>query len=411
MVHELHDGVVTSRLLAGLVLSIGIAACRGPDRSVTPEAELRALVDSLMPVVEEASGLTFKRTPRAVIVSREEARAFIRGQLAEQLPSDRARHLTISYQLLGLLPDSIDLGQLFLAVLGEQVAGYYDPDSGAFYGVSGGDPATFRLTVIHELVHALQHDYVALDSILDARDNADRLVAAQAVLEGQATLAMFRAQPGIEDQVLTQEFWDAARESIREQQSSLPQFSAAPRVIRETLLFPYVGGAEFMRWWINARGEAIQPFDTLMPLSSEQILAPARSLPRDRPLTVTFSDPTGPAVLYEDVLGAMELRILLAEARGQEELVDAAVLGWGGDRFRLYDDPAGDALVWIAVFDAAPARDLALAAFQGGWPRARAGYRNDARPLEVSGRPGLRLVVAPAAWGRWNVLPTASAAP
>lgn len=390
-----------------LVLVIG-AACRGPDQRVTPDAELRALVDSLMPVVEEATGLTFKRTPRAVIVSRDEARAFIQRQLAEQLPSDRARHLTVSYQLLGLLPDTIDLGRLFLAVLGEQVAGYYDPDSGAFYGVSGGDPATFRLTVTHELVHALQHDYVALDSILDARDNADRLVAAQAVLEGQATLAMFRAQPGIEDQVLTQQFWDAARESIREQQSSLPQFSAAPRVIRETLLFPYIGGAEFIRWWVSARGESVHPFDTLMPLSSEQILAPARSLTRDPPLSVDFAEPTGPSVLYEDVLGAMELRILLAEARGQEELIDPAVLGWGGDRFRLYDDPAGDALVWFAVFDAVPARDMALATLQAGWPRARAGYRNDVRPLEVSGRPGLRLVVAPTGWSRWSSLPTAT---
>jgi hypothetical protein len=398
-------------LLAGLFLSIGVAACRGPDRGVAPDAELRALVDSLMPVVERATGLTFKRTPRAVIVSREEARAFIQGQLAEQLPSDRARHLTVSYQLLGLLPDSIDLGQLFLAVLGEQVAGYYDPDSGAFYGVAGGDPATFRLTVIHELVHALQHDYVALDSILDSRDNADRLVAAQAVLEGQATLAMFRAQPGIEDLVLTRQFWDQARESIRQQQSSLPQFSSAPRVIRETLLFPYIGGAEFIRWWISARGDSAQPFGPSMPVSSEQILAPARSLTRDRPLEVAFSDPMGSSVLYEDVLGAMELRILLAEARGQEELVDPAVLGWGGDRFRLYDDPSGDALVWFAVFDAAPARDLALATLQAGWPRARAGYRNDVRPLDVSGRPGLRLVVAPSEWSRWGALPTVSARP
>lgn len=398
-------------LLAALIISIGVAACRGPDRSVTPDAELRALVDSLMPVVEKATGLAFKRTPRAVIVSRAEARDFIQRQLTEQLPSDRARHLTVSYQLLGLLPDSIDLGQLFLAVLGEQVAGYYDPDSGAFYGVSGGDPATFRLTVIHELVHALQHDYIALDSILDARDNADRLVAAQAVLEGQATLAMFRAQPGLEDQVLTQEFWDAARESIREQQSSLPQFSAAPRVIRETLLFPYIGGAEFIRWWISARGESVHPFDSLMPASSEQILAPARSLGRDRPLTVTFSDPAGPAVLYEDVLGAMELRILLAEALGREELMDPAVLGWGGDRFRLYDDPSGDALVWIAVFDAVPARDLALTTFQAGWPRARAGYRNEVRALDVSGRPGLRLVVAPEGWRDWSRLPSATASP
>ena len=41
----------------------------------------------------------------------------------------------------------------------------------------------------HELVHALQHQYIPLDSIMRQPGDNDRLAAAQAILEGQATLA------------------------------------------------------------------------------------------------------------------------------------------------------------------------------------------------------------------------------
>ena len=57
------------------------------------------------------------------------------------------------------------------------------------FGVAGAEREQLRLVLAHEMVHALQGQYLPLDSILDATDNNDRLTAAQAILEGQATLA------------------------------------------------------------------------------------------------------------------------------------------------------------------------------------------------------------------------------
>jgi hypothetical protein len=384
-----------------------LAGCRGAPRPTSPDAELVRLVDSLTPSVERAVGLPFKRRPRARMITREQARAYLVGQLQKQLPGDRAAQLSASYKLLGLLPDTLDLRALFVNVLTEQVAGYYDPDSGAFFGVEGASPIAFRTTVSHELVHALQHDYLPLDSIMTARDDADRLLAAQSVLEGQATLAMLRMQPEVGDRVLDADFWDQAREGTKQQQGSMPQFAAAPRVIRETLLFPYIDGADYIRWWLTHEPRDQQPYGKRMPRSSEQILDPERPRHGDVPLRVTFTDTTG--AVYGDVLGAAEMRVLLAEARSQEQLVDAAILGWGGDRFELYGTPKGDALVWIAVFDSPPARESFLGALKKGWPHPRAGYRIAADPLNVSGRPGLRLAVAPNDWKGWAALPTATA--
>jgi hypothetical protein len=394
---------------AAVIALLLLTGCRGAPRTASPDAELVRLVDSLTPSVERAVGLPFKRRPRARVISREQARAYLVGQLQKQLPADRAAQLSESYKLLGLLPDTLDLRALFLNVLTEQVAGYYDPDSGAFFGVEGASPVTFRTTVSHELVHALQHDYLPLDSIMTARDDADRLLAAQSVLEGQATLAMLRMQPEVGDRVLAADFWDQAREGTKQQQGSMPQFAGAPRVIRETLLFPYIDGADYIRWWLTHGPPDQQPYGGLMPRSSEQILDPERSGHGDVPLRVTFVDTSG--AVYGDVLGAAEMRVLLAEARGQEQLVDAAILGWGGDRFELYSTPKGHALVWIAVFDTPPAREAFLSALKKGWLHPRAGYRIASDPLDVSGRPGLRFTVAPTEWKRWSALPTATAAP
>lgn len=395
-------------LLPTLMLGAGLAACRGEAPRPPGDPGLTQLVDSLVPPVERATGLKFVRHPRAALITREQAHAYLATQLDRQLGHGRGKHLTDVYRLLGLLPDSIDLARLYLDVLTEQVAGYYDPDSSAFFGVAGASPVVLRLTVAHELVHALQHDYLPLDSIMNARDNADRLLAAQSVLEGQATLAMLRMQPSVGDKVLEADFWEAARDQATIQQRSMPELRAAPRLLQEALVFPYFAGAEYMRWWMLHHPAGVEPYGAAMPRSSEEILAPDRVAAGDPPLGITLTG--GPPPAYSDVLGAAELRVLIAVARGQEGLVDPAVLGWGGDRFALYYVHGRPALLWYAVFDSPVARAAALRAL-GAWPPVRAEYRTRIEPMPISGRAGVRLVVAPSDWRQWSTLPVATAAP
>lgn len=391
---------------AALLALLALAACRGEAPRHSQDAELDHLVDSLAPLVEQATGLKFKRLPRAAMVTRAQARAYIVHNLEREQGNGRGAHLARSYQLLGLVPDSVDLGQVMLAVLGEQVAGYYDPDSGAFFGVEGATPQVLRLTVGHELVHALQHDYLPLDSILRDLSNADRAAAAHAVLEGQATLAMFRMTPEIGDQVFDQAFWDLARASAAGQMGAMPQLAAAPRILREAVVAPYFSGAEYMRWWITSHPDAGPPYGDRLPRSTEEILSAGRLAAGDRPWEVTLPGSYGPT--FSDVIGALGMRVLLAEARGRDSLPDPAVLGWGGDRFALYATPDGEALVWVAVFDTPLARDRAHGAL-ADWPRPRAAYRREVTSLDVSGRPGLRLVVGPEPWSGWRALPGATA--
>ncbi|MDX2192950.1 MAG: hypothetical protein NW201_06325 [Gemmatimonadales bacterium] len=379
-------------------LCAATSACRGaPPAGQARTASIAPLVDSLLPAVERAAGLRFRAKPRAVVRSREEVKAFLLRQFARDLPAARLRGLTGAYRLFGLLPDSLDLGALALQLYGDQVAGYWDHEAGVLVGVEGADAQQLRLVLAHELVHALQAQDVPVDSILRDRSDADRTAAAQAVLEGQATVAGVLA---ILPDTLTADagFWDAYREQVVGAREASAALRAAPRVLRVGLLFPYLEGAEFMRWWRRTHGAA-PPFGAAMPRSTEQILHPARSLDRDPPraLALQLRDAGGRTLepLYSDVLGEFEVRLLSDEIAGTNLERAAVPLGWGGDRYALVATPGGDALAWAIAFDDAAARDRAGALITALGARTRAGYRSRIEFRDVGGLPAVVWLFAP----------------
>src|SRR4029079_13066229 len=165
----------------------------------------------------------------------------------------------------------------------EQIIGYYDPKTKVLYIVNGSPPEAASITITHELVHALKDQYISLDSTQKIEGKNDRQSAAQAVFEGQAVYEQIAAMLGANTVAVNLPGgWDRVREMIRENQSSMPVFSAAPLVIQETLIFPYLSGAEFVRNFKERNpGKAL--YDD-MPLSTEQILHPtAYFAKRDSP--------------------------------------------------------------------------------------------------------------------------------
>ncbi len=386
-------------------------ACRGEPVRAQRDAGLAHLVDSLKPAVERAAGLRFKRTPNSALRSREQVRNYLIAKLRQELPPERVRGVEAAYRLLGMLPDTLDLERLLVDLYSEQVAGFYDPDSTMLFGVAGADPLQLKLVLAHEMVHALQGQYLPLDSILHDIHSNDRLTAAQAVLEGQATLVSIRVLSPGQDVTAEPEFWEAYRRQVTAQQGSMPVFARAPLLVRETLLFPYLDGAEFMRWWATSPFADSLPSGSRMPASTEQILHPDRYLKHDQPVPLRFAG--GPARLYQDGLGEIEILVLEAQLQGQGEMPRTVVpLGWGGDLYGVYDTPAAPALVWYAVWDDARSADR-FAAGTGGRLRARSrpGYRARFDRLLLEGRPATRFVLAPLGWSGWKALPEVTTAP
>jgi hypothetical protein len=387
------------RRLACLVLLLG--ACRGTPRETNEDRSLVRLVDSLMPSVERSVGLKFHTRPRSALRTHEQVRSFVSAKLSQEMPPERFQQLTRAYTMLGLLPDSINLRAIMEEMLSQQIAGYYDPDSTTLYAAEGAEPAVLRLTVAHELVHALQDQYMPLDSILKDKSSNDRSAAAQAILEGQANYASIVMLQGAEV-AQSKEFWDEFRKTGDELLNSGQE--KIPAVLREGLLFPYLSGAEFMVWWNTSRWRDTLPYGPRMPQSTEQILHPERYARGDMPIDLRFTDSVPGS--YEDVLGEFDIRLLMQELTGRKASDSSLPLGWGGDRFRLDEGNGGPAIVWVSVWDERRHRDWFLAATgQKFKARVKPGFRVQVDTLTAGGRAGLRYVFARETWTGWHALP------
>ena len=384
-----------------LLALLGASACRGQKPAQDGEAIAR-LVDSLVPAVEKAAGLHFHSPPRSAVRTRDQVRAYLLQKLDQELPTERARGLQATYRLLGLLPDSLDLRAMLLDLFTEQIVGFYEPDSTMLFVVANADPLFVRAVVAHELVHALQHQYLPLDSIMRQTGDNDRLAAAQSILEGQATLAGLQVMVPDQNLFAMPEFWETYREQFRGAQAAMPVYNKAPRILRESIIFPYLAGADFLRWWAGSELRDTLPYGRRMPVSTEQILHPDRYGKGDTPLTLRFTRDE-PRVIYDDVMGEFDLRVLAADLANAAEVNTPLALGWGGDRLRVYETPTGPALLWYIAWDDLTSRTRWLATTgQRLESRRRLGYRLEISSLALGDHPATRIVIGPNDWSGWK---------
>ena len=231
-------------ITVALLLTV-VACSRGESQF---EAIVAAAAERVTPNVEQAIGLTFRTPPDIQIRTREQVTAYLERKFETDLPAERVAGIETAYAMFGLIPEDMDLRALLLPLYSEQVVGFFDPDSNALYMIDGTDKVQVALILAHELVHALQAQYTALDSILTMEEN-DVVMAAQATMEGQATLAMIPAMIPGQDINMIPDFWEIYREQIRAGQEQMPVFNTAPRIVQETLIFPYLDGAIFSNWF------------------------------------------------------------------------------------------------------------------------------------------------------------------
>lgn len=425
---------------AGFLLAFG-GCGEAPGRATGAEADsaLAELLREIQPEVERSSGLAARRPPRLARASAERLEAYLVEQFREQLPAEEAATVTAVYARFGLLPDTLDLRETLLALYREQVVGYYDPVSDTLFVVDGVPDRQLRMVLAHELVHALQDQHVDLDSLRRAlAEDNDRGTALQAATEGHATLAMLEMEmgrmsggradvttlPDLGEQFAGMDLGALGRDA------GLPALGRVPRVLREALVFPYVGGLSLVqRLWKAEEGRPA-PFGRWLPASTEQVLHPDRFLApgRDEPTGLEFEEapPEGWEEVHADGLGELETRIFLEEHLADAAMGRSAAAGWDGDRYRLLRGPEGEALVWVSVWDSeAEADEFASAVLEafaarygaGPDPAAATGMESAAtgaaedriRILEVGdrrvrverrgvgGRPGVRVLDLPEA--------------
>ncbi len=364
----LSASVVKSTAFTAAMLVTGVSGCRGQQTSEVDPA-LQAAVDSLMPQLERISGLEKLKPITMHQQSREELRKYVEERLREEMPAEEMRGLKAAYAALGLVADTLDIEKLLLDLYTEQVAGYYDPRTDAFYMVEGTPKDLLRPTLAHELVHALQDQHTNLDSLISRKRGNDRQSAAQAAIEGHATLVMFAVLAGGGsnfDPAVLPDMSEQLGSVMEAQNSQFPVFRSAPRIIRETMLFPYMGGASFVQEMWRAQANTPQrfaaPLDARMPQSTEQVLHAREKFTtaRDEPTELRFTQGMQGVVVYENTVGELEIGILLQEHLGNR----AAAAGWDGDRYRLIEQGDREILLWQSVWDDAASADRFAQAYR-----------------------------------------------
>ena len=365
------------------------------------QADVQALVTELVPYAERATGYHFKHPPRAGLQTRNEARAYLESRLETMYSPSRLGAMAAAYHLIGLLPDTTGFGGMLTGVLAEQVLGYYDPESDSLFAVVPANAIRLREVMLHELVHALQGQHVSLDSLIDPGRLNDQRLTASGVVEGQATFATLVSLIPSRNVAADPELWSLIVASVRRSGLSRPEMRDAPIWIREGLLAPYMYGARFMnRWMASPLGDSLA-FSRAMPVSTEQLLHFDRMREGDEPVLLGFTTDSS-SVLAEDNLGELELHMLLAQLTGRRALPEEPFpLGWGGDRYRLYQTDDGPALIWYVVWDEAEDRDRFHAAIASHLPKPTEGYRVELGKGRVEARAASRFIHAPGAWRGW----------
>ncbi len=224
--------------------------------SATPAASVdqAALYRSIEDQVIAERGLQAKQRLEPTILSEDQVKARLKAQFEKDNPPDEIAVAQETLQALGLLPAGASLGQLYVDMLGSQVAGFYDPRAKQLFVVSrsGTIGATEKVTFAHEFTHALQDQDFGLQGIdVDAVGQGDRSLGRLALVEGDATLLMTR---WLSRNLTAAEL----QELLKVDPAAQAQLEALPAILRETLLFPYQQGVIFVNsLWANGGWEAV----------------------------------------------------------------------------------------------------------------------------------------------------------
>ncbi len=212
----------------------------------------------------------------------------------------------------------------------DATVGFYDSDTDELV-VRGSAVTTYvRVTLIHELTHALDDQHFDLDPPALDDAEADVIDAFSALVEGDAVR--------VEDEYFDQLSDDEIDEYFDEEERlfGLEESTGEPPLVDEYTYFPYTYGPDFVRALVEVGGEdEVDAAFEDPPTSTEHILDPDRYLAGDDPVAVEAPAADG-EVVDEGVLGAFLLFLALADT--DVDLASRASSGWAGDWAVVWQD-------------------------------------------------------------------------
>jgi hypothetical protein len=306
--------------------------------SSTQHAAIVSMTAAMLKETSELRELSILKNVKSGAQSRAEIeRMIIRNLDSETTPAEM-HAAEVLLRVFGLAPRDFAYRNFLIKLLTEQVAGYYDPKAQQFYLADWIELEGQKPVMAHELTHALQDQHFNLKRFENwPKGDSDAELAAHALIEGDATLAMtlYMAKNPLVALAFIR--------SLGSQETATEQFKQAPRALRESLLFPYEEGSEWATQLYKRGGwEMVSEAFTKLPQSSEQILHAEKYFSYETPQKLMLPDfkavlgPTWKKLDY-DVNGEWGYYLILDEFLNDATESKPAAAGWGGDRFELYE--------------------------------------------------------------------------
>ena len=340
--------------------------------TVTPIDLLSALprlMDEAEADVAKLRGIEVEVNANAEFKSREDLEEITRGFFRRAEIRQQVFEAQELYKALGLMAADDDLEEILTKIQLQQVNALFDEQTEKVYVVldKSAIGATGKLVYAMAYMGAVQQNLFDIAAIRKRTRgvSADAFRAANALIMGDVA----QVSSGYIATVLTSDEARIVREPVADSQLLM-----APRIIRETVLFPFVEGADFIADLFAEGGwDAVNSSYSDPPSSTEQVLHIQKYIDREEPHKTRIPDISaelgrGWNQVSSDTMGEFILRVFLEEYLDPTQAADAGE-GWGGDQFSLLNGPLGERLLismisWDTFEDAAAFLD-AFQVFMG----------------------------------------------
>jgi len=311
-------------------------------------------VPAIAHTLTEITGFPLKHPVPCEFISKDDVNSFLKKRVKEVASPEEVRAEELTLKKFGLVPQDFDLAKSTVDLLTEQAAAFYDFDRKKLFITETTSGESQEPVLAHELSHALADQSFNLSKYTrQGRTSDDGSTARLAVMEGQATWLMteYMARQNGTTLIGHPQMVDAAAGmSESEGASQFPVFDNAPLYLRLSLVFPYTKGMLFQNALVEHDGKQAfaEPFRR-PPVSTQQILHPAKYLADEKPAQPALPDPHLPhgyKGLVEGTMGELEHHILLEQYAGKEA-EQAIAPHWRGSVFELRENKKAGRVVLL----------------------------------------------------------------
>jgi len=342
-----------------------------------------AYITRIKQQVSDVRGLAWKAPLQVDVVPRDELTRRTRAALERDRRPDRMAGDGDTFKILHLLPFDLDYIKTVDNLLSGLILGYYDPKTKELVvGQTATDDrgevdGTIKVTLAHELDHALTDQWFDFGSRTQALDDADReeeVDAFTALIEGDAK----SVEPRFADKYLSEDeqlsYALGSLGSADTDADASAKILNTPAFIRDYLYFPYDAGLAFVKARSADGADLNAVIDAAYrrpPTSTEQILHPEvyPAEPPSPPDLPGLAAATGCEPRRRNTLGEFKMTEILGASLDTTTAEEGAN-GWNGDVFETVRCGSSLGLVdrWRADSDAAATRlAAALTEWAPGW--------------------------------------------